>query len=238
MRTLHVLPRSIARRSIAAGIASVVVLLSSLAAAAPARADTPIPGSGPGPADAQSAVDLWRRADPDALAESAESPDPLSPGFEIGLYATTIPAVDGPLSFESAVGETAELDEPERVNGLSVTRGVLPEVTVSDDRVVSRPGWDITADVTDFVNDADASIVIGTVQLGLRPLVISATDAGIDPAAEQHAGDAHYPAPFASAASGGGVGDTVLGGELTLVSPADKPAGTYRATMTLTIVSR
>jgi hypothetical protein len=87
---------------------------------------------------------------------------------------------------------------------VSVTTGVMGGVRVHDDRVVSRTGWDQIANVTDFVNDANA----------------------------------HYPGGFASAAPHHGVGDTVLGGVLTVVSPADIPAGTYSAVLILTVVSQ
>ncbi len=97
---------------------------------------------------------------------------------------------------------------PQRVNGLSFTVGELPEFTVNDGRVVSHPGWDLLASIADYRNEADASIVIPSQNAGLG----------------ERAGSARYP--------------TVLTGQVSLLSPPDRPAGTYHSTMTLTLVSR
>lgn len=155
-----------------------------------------------------------------------------------GLVVTTIPAADGMLSLSLPSGEAAPFGAPDLVNGLSVTTGALAQVRVSDERVVSRPGWDLVANVTDFVNEANSAVTIGNRQVGLAPALVSSPAADIAIATAQVAGAAHYPAAFASAAPREGVGDTVLSGVLTVVSPADKPAGTYRAVFTLTVISR
>jgi phosphate transport system substrate-binding protein len=153
----------------------------------------------------------------------------------IGLAVVTIPAADSALSIEFPAAEPAEFAEAGLVDGLSVVTGALPAIRVYDGRVTSDQGWDLAANLTPFVNTADGGQVIGTRNVGLRAIVISTTAAGAVAALPQHAGHAVYPASFAS---GSGAGETVLGGEVTLVSPADSPAGTYTATLTLTITSR
>jgi phosphate ABC transporter phosphate-binding protein len=158
-----------------------------------------------------------------------------SPPDSIGLTVETIPAVDTPLSIEFPTDEPAEFGRPGLVNGVSVVTGELPEITVHDGRVTSEQGWDVSASLTPFTDTTDATRKIGTRHVGLRAFVIRSTADGSRPAAAQVAGTATYPAPFAS---GSGAGETVLGGEVTLVSPVDSPAGTYAATLTLTITSR
>ncbi len=162
---------------------------------------------------------------------------PLMPAA-FGLRATTMAALDGLLGLSLPDGDAALFDDPRIVDGVSVTTGVIGTVRVRDDRVVSRPGWDLIANLTDFVNDGDASLRIGSAQVGIAPTLVSSAGADIDLAVPQRAGSAVYPAAFASATPRHGVGDTVLGGVLTLVSPAGRPAGTYSAILTLTVTSR
>ncbi|WP_411699714.1 phosphate ABC transporter substrate-binding protein PstS [Conyzicola sp.] len=169
-------------------------------------------------------------------AESVDVSDCGAPAPNaIGLAVTTIPAVDTPLSIEFPTDEPAEFGQPGLVNGVSVVTGALPEITVHDGRVSSEQGWDVAANLTPFVSTADASQVIGTRHVGLRAFVTRSTAVGSAPGVAQVAGSAVYPAQYAS---GSGAGETVLGGEVTLVSPVDSPAGTYTAKLTLTITSR
>ncbi|PRY69131.1 periplasmic binding family protein [Glaciihabitans tibetensis] len=162
---------------------------------------------------------------------TCDSPSPNS----IDLSVSTIPAGDSLLSIEFSTDEPAKLGTAELVNGVSVVTGTLPEITVHDGRVASKQGWDVSANLTPFINKADASQTIGTRHVGLRPFVIRSTAIRAAPAVAQLAGTAVYPAQFAS---GSGAGVTVLGGEVTLVSPVDSPAGTYAAKLTLTITSQ
>ena len=46
------------------------------------------------------------------------------------------------------------------------------------------------------------------------------------------------PAPLAGAAASKGAGTTVLGADLDLQVPVDTPAGSYSATMTVTLLSK
>ncbi len=159
---------------------------------------------------------------------------------EITLSATTIAAENGVLALTVPAGAAATFGTPTLVSGLSTTTGTLGAFTVNDGRAVTQEGWDLTANVTDFVNSADTSIVIGKTQLGLVPSVTSAgtTATGVTAAAAQVAGSASYPAAFASGAANNTVGDSVLNAGLTFVAPANKAAGTYTSTLTLTVVSK
>jgi hypothetical protein len=102
----------------------------------------------------------------------------------------------------------------------------------------TQTGLDLIVNPSDFVNDANVTVKIVNSEVGIRPTLISSAEADVDLATAQEAGSARYPFAFASAAPQHGVGDTVLGGVLPLVSPADKPAGANIAVLTLTIVSR
>ncbi|MGA1836918.1 phosphate ABC transporter substrate-binding protein PstS [Herbiconiux sp. 11R-BC] len=157
---------------------------------------------------------------------------------EVSLCVQTTTAVDAPLSLQVPANAAADFAPPQRVNGLSFTVGELPEFTVDDGRVVSHPGWDLLATIADYRNAADASIVIPSLNAGLAPAVTGSLDAGVTAGPGERAGSAHYPTVFATAAEGSGVGDTVLAGQVSLLSPPDRPAGTYHSTMTLTLVSR
>ncbi|GAB3607536.1 hypothetical protein GCM10027413_29450 [Conyzicola nivalis] len=165
------------------------------------------------------------------VTANCESPTPNS----VGLSVTTIQAVDTPLSIEFPADDPAGFGQPGLVNGVSVVTGALPEITVHDGRVSSEQGWDVAANLTPFTSTTDASQTISTRHVGLRAFVVTTTAAGSAPATPQVAGTAVYPAQYAS---GSGAGETVLGGEVTLVSPANSPAGTYTAKLTLTITSR
>ncbi|PVW04382.1 hypothetical protein DEA06_10280 [Microbacterium sp. Gd 4-13] len=175
-----------------------------------------------------------------ATKDDATGPvDPTDPSTtgEIDLEATTIAPTDGSLSLVVPADAKATFGEATLVNGKSTSTASLPEVTVNDERVVSRKGWTLTQSVADFTNGTET---IGATNLGVAPKVnaTGTTSTGVSPAAAQVAGAATYPAPFAQAAAGAGVGVTKLGADLTLVAPSDAPAGTYTSKMTLTLVSK
>jgi hypothetical protein len=123
------------------------------------------------------------------------------------------------------------------VNNKSTTTGTLPNVTVTDERIVSRQGWSISANVADFVNSSNNAITIGKTNLGIAPSIVT-NAGGVTAGAATTAGSATYPATFAEASVSNGVGTSVIGGNLTFVAPQDKAAGTYTSTLTLTLVSK
>ncbi len=146
-----------------------------------------------------------------------------------------LPQVDGELTLSVPAGATATFAAA-ALNGQnqSVATGTLPTFTVSDERVLSRPGWTLTANVGQFVNTANSTATISNAQLGLVPAVSGGT--GAVKGANQVAGSAAYSTVFASAAENTGLGVTTLGGDLTFVAPEGAPAGTYNSKMTLTLV--
>ncbi|MEC5150679.1 hypothetical protein [Cryobacterium sp. GrIS_2_6] len=158
----------------------------------------------------------------------------------IALAPTTANATNGALALTVPAGAAATFSAPSLVNNKSTTVGTLGAVTVNDGRVVSRNGWDLSANVLDFVNSTNVASTISKVQLGLAPSVTVAgtTATGVTAAAAQVAGSASYPAAFASGAAANTVGDSVLNAGLTFVAPQEKAAGTYTSTLTLTVVSK
>lgn len=162
--------------------------------------------------------------------------DPTMTGT-IALSATTTAAQDGTLSLSVPANAAATFGSPSLVNNKSTTTGTLPNVTVTDDRVVSRQGWTLSANVADFVNATNSAITIGKTNLGIAPSVVT-NPGGVTAGTATTAGSATYPFAFAEASVSNGVGTSVIGGALTFVAPQDKAAGTYTSTLTLTLVSK
>jgi len=178
----------------------------------------------------------------DAPLTPTPTPTPAPEGTQgtVTLAPTVAAAVNGVLSLSVPAGAAATFGAPTLVNNKSTTTGTLGAVTVNDGRVLTVNGWDLTANVADFVNAADTTSIIGKTQLGVAPTVTAAgtTATGVTAAAAQVAGSASYPAAFASAAAGNTVGASVLNAGLTFVAPQSKAAGTYNSTLTLTVVSK
>jgi hypothetical protein len=174
----------------------------------------------------------------DVAAPEPEEPaaDPTLTG-SIAMSATTTAAANGALSLSVPASAAATFGSPTLVNNKSTTTGTLPNVTVTDDRVVTRQGWTLSANVADFVN---GSVTIGKANLGIAPSVVagSTTASGVTAGTATVAGSATYPFTFAEAAANQTVGNSVLGGNLTFVAPQDKAAGTYTSTLTLTLASK
>lgn len=178
-----------------------------------------------------------------AATPATPTPTPTAPEGTQGTVAlapTVAAAQNGVLSLSVPAGAAATFGTPTLVNNKSTTTGTLGAVTVNDGRILTVNGWDLTANVADFVNSVDATNVIGKTQLGVAPQVTAAgtTATGVTAAAAQVAGSASYPAAFASAAAGNTVGASVLDAGLTFVAPQSKAAGTYNSTLTLTVVSK
>lgn len=154
----------------------------------------------------------------------------------VALNADVINAQDGALSL--SVPSNASVTFGAATLGLintSTSTGTLPNITVNDARVSSRPGWSLSASVSDF---SFSTNTISNAQLGMVLSKVSATAEGTQVGATQVAGSAVYPAVIATGTAAYKVGNTVLNGVLTFVAPQEKPAGTYTSTMTLTVVSR
>jgi hypothetical protein len=169
-------------------------------------------------------------------------PNPVATSGTVALSATTIASVEGTLSLAvdanaSTTFGTATLSGDNK----STSTGALPNVTVTDGRFNSMPGWDLKATVLDFVKTGSPGVTIGKENLGISPTVVagSTTAAGVTPGTARTAGTA-FSSPFtvATAAAAQSVGDSVIGGTLTFVAPVGKPAGTYTSTLTLTLASK
>ncbi|TFB84056.1 hypothetical protein E3O44_16345 [Cryobacterium algoricola] len=153
------------------------------------------------------------------------------------IGSATTSDTNGVLGLVVPVAAVAVFNAPTLVANRSTTTGVLGNVAVSDGRTISQEGWTLSADVADFVNAADGS-VIGKAQLGLAPQLVSTEATGVSLFAAQNAGAATYPMNLAAGAPAQTVGTTVLNAGLTFVAPPEKSVGTYRSTLSLTLVSQ
>ncbi|TFD72657.1 hypothetical protein [Cryobacterium gelidum] len=178
----------------------------------------------------------------EALTAEAPAPAPAPAGTsgDVALAPTTTAASNGVLALTVPAGAAASFGTPSLVNNKSTTIGTLGNITVNDGRGVTREGWNLSATVADFKNNADPTNIISKSQLGVAPkLVAAGTSAtGVTAAAAQVAGAALGTYAFALGSAANTVGDTVLNADLTFVAPQDKAAGTYTSTMTLTVVSK
>ncbi|MDY7526936.1 MULTISPECIES: hypothetical protein [unclassified Cryobacterium] len=153
------------------------------------------------------------------------------------IGSATTSDTNGVLSLVVPAAAVAAFNAPVLVSNRSTTTGVLGSFAVSDSRVLTQEGWILSADVADFVNAADGS-VIGASQLGLAPQLVSTDATGVSLVTAQTAGSATYPMNLAVAAPAQTVGTTVLNAGLTFVAPPEKSVGTYRSTLSLTLVSQ
>lgn len=111
--------------------------------------------------------------------------------------------------------------------------GTLGAVTVTDTRL-ANPGWNVNAQLTDFVGAA--GVVPGS-GLGWVPSVTSSdTGQTVAAGATVAPGIGISGATLASALSGQGRGSAVLDAQLNLHAPAAAEPGTYTATLTLTTI--
>lgn len=151
---------------------------------------------------------------------------------------TNTSPTDGPLELVLTSDSVATFGTPSLTNNRSETLGAIGAFTVSDQRTVSKPGWTLTANVSQFTNSVDSAVTIPATNLGMAPSISAGSTASGVVLQARTAGAASYPYTLAEASAGQGVGETILTTQLLLLSPQDKPAGTYRSTLTLTLVSK
>jgi hypothetical protein len=197
---------------------------------------TVTPGTG-------GALPTWEFAVPGPVVPPV---DPTG-SADINLQATTVNAEDGILNLVAPALGTAKIENPTLVNGLSTSTGKLGEFSVEDGRVVSHPGWTVTTKVDNFVNAADATKIISSSQLGVKPLLVEPNPL-VTLADAQVAGAATYAATttpattagtlFAQAGNTAASGTAKFNADLTFVAPANMPAGTYNSKLTLTLTSK
>lgn len=176
----------------------------------------------------------WKFATPVA----ATPVTPPSGAFTENLEVTTIQATDGALNLVAPANATAIIGNPTLVNNLSTSTGTLGQFSVQDARVVNHPGWTLTTTVSTFTKQGDTSTTIPNSQLGVKPVLVSTTAAGVVTSPETIAGSAVYGAPFAQADNSAQVGDSNFNADLKFIAPANKPAGVYTSTLTLSLVSK
>jgi len=133
---------------------------------------------------------------------------------------------------------TVRLPELTSVGDRLSTSGELRPVTVSDTRDAD-PGWDVSAQVSDF---SSTTASFGGGFLGWLPLVESVTEGqvvlpglAVDPGFPTGDG-LSVPRVLASAAAGSGKGSAVLGAEVRLEVPTNTTPGVYTALLTVTAI--
>jgi len=179
-------------------------------------------------------------ADPVTLVVTDDG-EPGDPGASQSVVAT-IRETDGALVV-SVDPEDRTVVLPPMTVGAGGDRleaaGALRPVTVTDTRA-SRPGWNASGQVSDFVAEAGGSF--GGRYLGWLPEVLSQAEGqGVvaGPAAPSGfttgAGLAEG-AVLGSAPAGSGRGTAKLGARLRLELPTETPPGEYAATLTLTAI--
>jgi DNA-binding beta-propeller fold protein YncE len=172
--------------------------------------------------------------------------EPVDPGGPGGGSSTDVDIVvtvpeqggpgeeDGPLTI-SASDVPVVLPTPE-LDGVDVlaTTGELTTVTVDDQRVAD-PGWNVSGQVSAFVNGA--SSVPGSA-LGWTPKVLSSASGQTVTAGSAVAPGVGIASPktLASAPAGAGLGVATLGAGLRLEVPTSTPPGTYSAVLTVTAI--
>ena len=170
---------------------------------------------------------------------SPKSPLAASPGAARATPVTTDavnPSVQADETFTFTVSTEPVIMSDATLDGTRLTsRGSLSPVTVTDARDTGKPGWTVSAQITDFTG---SSSTLDGSALGWTPSIISggngvtlgaAVPAGTTPGLTQSA-------RLGAAAAGEGIGTTQLGATLTMQAPVGTPAGNYRATLTLTVV--
>ena len=161
-------------------------------------------------------------------------------GGTVSLAAGVSAISNGYLELSIPAGAAASFTAPVIENNYSVTRGTLGNIQVNDSRWITTEGWNLQADVSNFVSGANT---LAKSNFGIAPRVVTAntTATGITAGSATVAGSATYPTRFAEAATGadlGNTGVTVLNADLTLKAPRTTAAGTYTSTVTLTLASK
>ncbi|WP_161958433.1 S8 family serine peptidase [Ornithinimicrobium cavernae] len=133
---------------------------------------------------------------------------------------------------------TVQLPEMASLGDRLATAGELRPVTVTDSRA-SDPGWDVSAQVSDFATGPGDALFTGGF-LGWSPTVGSSsegqvvTPGGVVAPGFPSGEGLSVPRPLGSAEPGSGRGSAVLGAGLHLEVPVDTTPGVYTAVLTIT----
>lgn len=166
----------------------------------------------------------------------------LSGGFSVTVgdsikstsIGVTIPAGVGALVY-TGVPASVSLGTASLSNGKLVASGSLSGITVSDTRQLGSSSWSLTGQVGDF---ADGAKTLDGKYLGWTPALSGTGNAGTAGAAVVAGSGSGLKA--ASVLASGSVVDgsptTAVGASLSLAAPSNTPAGSYTATLTLTLI--
>ena len=110
-----------------------------------------------------------------------ETPDgpvaPPSGTFNSQLNVPVAAAADGVLNLVRPTATVVNFVSAGLVSGLSNSTATLGQLSVVDERVVSKPGWKLRTTVVDFTDGNGHTISKG--QLGLEPVFVSSTATGV-----------------------------------------------------------
>jgi hypothetical protein len=116
--------------------------------------------------------------------------------------------------------------------------GTLNNVTVSDERNQTVPGWHLTGKVGNFVNKTNSNLTIDGKYLGWTPNLVSSDATQSVLAGNQVAPNSPgltTESGLGSAALGKGLHQSVFNAGLSLLAPSSTQPGDYTATMTITL---
>jgi ABC-type phosphate transport system substrate-binding protein len=202
--------------------------ISSCANATFATNGTDLLASGvpmPQPCDQQGPIQCATTTQADVQGETINVNVPLSEG----IFTMTVSGAPVVLSPAQVVGSGTAFE----------STGQLGQVTISDSRNQTQPGWSVNCQISDFSGGGNT---FSGSRLGWTPTVVTQ-----DAAADVVAGPVVRPGTdpglkggpvLASAAPANGLGTSVLSAALDLLIPADTAAGTYTATLTVTAIEQ
>ena len=122
--------------------------------------------------------------------------------------------------------------------GRSLSTGVLGPFSVIDERLVSKPGWNLTTAVDTFTLRGGTDTIANS-SLGLDPQLLANTGPGVPTlGATQVAGAAVYSSLFAELAAGNHDTKADFDADLSFLAPLGAVPGTYTSVLTLTLVSK
>jgi hypothetical protein len=156
--------------------------------------------------------------------------------FAASTITVTIPSGTGSLVL-TGVQSAIDLGNAALNGGVLTATGTLGPVTVTDTRQLDAANWSLTGQTSDFTSGANT--LLGK-YLGWAPALVAGSNAGT-------AGATVLPAPgsanglkTASSLATGPVVDgtpaTTVTAALNLAAPVNTPAGSYSATLTITLV--
>jgi len=123
-------------------------------------------------------------------------------------------------------------------SGRSLSTGELGPFSVIDERLISKPGWDLNTAVDTFTLSGGTDTIANS-SLGLAPKLLTNTGPGVPTlGAAQPAGVAVYSSLFAELLAGNHNNKADFDADLSFLAPLGAVPGTYTSVLTLTLVSK